>query len=223
MFSWLIGCKGGAPTFACKSKGCLWQDWYIFTSNSLSYVSNLMKSQLKLWKSCVWISFNSMSQNSLKCSFLLWNDNYACSPLSHNLISSAFVSSFGFSSDGFSFFFIMTLYLSKFLKGEISDLGYKRIPVLWLDRLLLIKISFTPQIILYCEISRIISAPTYFLFQTFISNFVKSLKHSQLIGITHQNQASGFWFTAPMFCNYMCVYVRACMHVYYDMTYCKQN
>ena len=25
----LIGCMGGATTFACKSQGCLWQDWYI--------------------------------------------------------------------------------------------------------------------------------------------------------------------------------------------------
>ncbi len=28
-FSWLIGCKGGATTFACKSKECPWQDRYI--------------------------------------------------------------------------------------------------------------------------------------------------------------------------------------------------
>ena len=27
----LIGCMGGATTFACKSQGCLWQDWYIYT------------------------------------------------------------------------------------------------------------------------------------------------------------------------------------------------
>ena len=30
LFSWLIGSIGGATTFACKSQGCLWQDWYIY-------------------------------------------------------------------------------------------------------------------------------------------------------------------------------------------------
>ncbi len=29
LFSWLNGFMGGATTFACKSQGCLWQDWYI--------------------------------------------------------------------------------------------------------------------------------------------------------------------------------------------------
>ncbi len=29
LYSTLIACIGAATTFACKSKECLWQDWYI--------------------------------------------------------------------------------------------------------------------------------------------------------------------------------------------------
>ncbi len=30
-FTWFMVCIGGATTFACKSQGCLWSDWYIYS------------------------------------------------------------------------------------------------------------------------------------------------------------------------------------------------
>ena len=60
IFSWLIGCMGGATTFACKSQECLWQDWYISGSICMSQhkkvahcvkVCILSRITLIMWKS----------------------------------------------------------------------------------------------------------------------------------------------------------------------------
>ncbi len=39
LFSWLIGCIGGATTFARKSQECHWEDWYIFANNFMMHIT----------------------------------------------------------------------------------------------------------------------------------------------------------------------------------------